>query len=103
MVRNFYEDLFRGHPNELVQCSERLSERIYEFTEFIVDVLGIEDLDVRSHIDATYHRCCHLLRELHIDEQPTSLLENVDGLTLKPLERNEVCCGFGGAFSVKDV
>ncbi len=100
MVRNFYQDLFRGRPNELARA-ERLSERIYEFTEFIVDVLGIEDLDVRSDIDATYHRCCHLMREIHVDKQPVSLLENVDGLTLKPMERDEVCCGFGGAFSVK--
>ena len=100
MVRNFYQDLFRGHPNELARA-ERLSERIYEFTEFIVDVLGIEDLDVHSDIDATYHRCCHLMREIHVDKQPVSLLENIDGLTLKPMERDEVCCGFGGAFSVK--
>lgn len=100
MVRNFYQDLFREYPNDLARA-ERLSERIYEFTEFVVEVLGIQDLKVDTDIDATYHRCCHLLRELHIDEQPTSLLENVDGLTLKPMERDEVCCGFGGAFSVK--
>ena len=100
MVRNFYPDLFRGHPNELARA-RNLSKRIFEFTEFIVDVLGIEDLDVRKDTDATYHRCCHLLRELHIDRQPSSLLDNVDGLDLKPMERDEVCCGFGGAFSVK--
>ena len=100
MVRNFYEDLFRDSPNELARA-ERLSERIYEFTEFVVDVLGIEDLEVRKEMDATYHRCCHLLRELHIDDQPNALLENVGGLELKPMERDEVCCGFGGAFSVK--
>lgn len=100
MVRNFYKDLFRGHPDELARA-KRLSERIYEFSEFMVDVLGIEDLGLSTDIDATYHRCCHLLRELHIDEQPTALLENVEGLTVKPMERDEVCCGFGGAFSVK--
>ncbi len=100
MVRNFYTDLFRDHPDELARA-KKLAHRVYEVTEFIVDVLGIEDLDVRIDIDATYHRCCHLLRELHVDEQPTALLENVDGLELKPMERDEVCCGFGGAFSVK--
>ena len=100
MVRNFYEDLFRDFPDELARA-ERLSKRIYEFTEFVVDVLGIEDLEVRKEMDATYHRCCHLLRELHIDDQPKALLENVGGLELKPMERDEVCCGFGGAFSVK--
>ena len=100
MVRNFYKDLFRGHPDELVRA-ERLSKRIYEFTEFLVDVLRIENLGIEANVDATYHRCCHLLRELHIDEQPKSLLENLDGLELMPMERDEVCCGFGGAFSVK--
>ena len=100
MIRNFYPDLFRGHPDDLVRA-RALSNRIFEFSEFIVDVLGIEDLDVQRDTDATYHRCCHLLRELHIDQQPSSLLDNVDGLELKPMERDEVCCGFGGAFSVK--
>ena len=100
MVRNFYEDLFRDHPQELARA-ERLSQRIFEFSEFIVDVLGIEDLGVTTEVDATYHRCCHLLRELHVDAQPTTLMDNVDGLELRPMVRDEVCCGFGGAFSVK--
>ncbi len=100
MVRNFYKDLFREHPEDLARA-QALSERIYEFTEFIVDVLGIDDLDVSVDLDATYHRCCHLLRELHVDTQPATLLSNVDGLDLKSLHRDDVCCGFGGAFSVK--
>ena len=100
MVRNFYRDLFRDQPDDLKRA-ERLSKRIYEFTEFIVDVLGIKDLGLQTNIDATYHRCCHLLRELHVDEQPASLLENVQGLDLRRMERDEVCCGFGGMFSVK--
>ena len=69
MVRNYYEDLFRDYPQELARA-ERLSQRIFEFSEFIVDVLGIEDLGVNTDVDATYHRCCHLLRELHVDVQP---------------------------------
>ena len=100
MVRNFYKDLFRDHPDDLARA-ERLSKRIYEFTEFLVDVLGVGDLGIQTEIEATYHRCCHLLRELHVDNQPQSLLDNLDGLELKPMERDEVCCGFGGAFSVK--
>lgn len=100
MVRNFYADLFRGHPDDLARA-QNLSSRIFEFTEFLVDVLGIDDLDVSRDTDATYHRCCHLLRELHVDEQPTSLLNNVNGLDIKPMERDEVCCGFGGTFSIK--
>ena len=51
MVRNFYKDLFRDYPSELARA-EKLSERIYEFTEFLVDVLGIEDLGFRTNVDA---------------------------------------------------
>ena len=55
----------------------------------------------RNNGDITYHACCHLLRELGIDEQPRALLDGVEGPEFKPLERAEVCCGFGGTFAVK--
>ena len=51
--------------------------------------------------DITYHACCHLLRELGIDEQPRALLDGVEGPEFRPLERADVCCGFGGTFAVK--
>ncbi|MCH7594353.1 MAG: (Fe-S)-binding protein [Chloroflexi bacterium] len=109
MVRNFYAELFEGEspgtdPGDL-ERARRVAERIYEFTEFLVDVLGQDDpntgLAARLQGTATYHRCCHLERELGVDHQPADLLKRVQGLEMLPMERAEVCCGFGGTFAVK--
>ncbi len=100
MVRNFYPELFRDDAHELKRA-ESVGARVYELSELIVDVMGITDLGASYQAEATYHRCCHLLRELHVDEQPSTLLKAVKGLNLLKMERDEVCCGFGGAFSVK--
>jgi L-lactate dehydrogenase complex protein LldE len=100
MVRNFYPELFRDQPAE-VERAQRAGGRVWEFSEFVVDVLGRADLGGRLDGAATYHKCCHLLRELGVDRQPAALLAGVKGLELRPLERADVCCGFGGTFSVK--
>lgn len=102
MVRNYYPVLFRDDP-EKVERARQVADRVYEFSEYLVNVLGKVELTTASSSDssATYHKCCHLLRELHVDEQPQRLLEQVNGLELVELERADVCCGFGGAFAVK--
>ena len=105
MVRNFYADLFEDEPADL-ERARRVAERTYEFTEYLVDVLGRSDLATATSgpaLDdtATYHQCCHLERELGIDHQPNDLLTGIKGLEMLPMERAEVCCGFGGAFAVK--
>jgi L-lactate dehydrogenase complex protein LldE len=100
MVRNYYRDLFRDEP-DLVERSARVGDRLYEFTEFIDRYFGNDAINGRLSDTATYHKCCHLIRELGVDRPPLELLENVDGLEMTPLERADVCCGFGGAFSVK--
>lgn len=101
MVRNYYPVLFRDEPAELERVA-RVADRIWEFSEFIADGLG-ETVPAAAAPGetATYHRGCHALRELGIDRQPAALINAIGGLELKPLERSEVCCGFGGAFSVK--
>ena len=100
MVRNYYPVLFKD-DRDMRARAERLAQRVYEFTEYLVDVLDVEGTTSRVETRATYHQCCHTLRELHIDEQPKRLLSEVPGLELAELERSDVCCGFGGAFSVK--
>ena len=100
MVRNYYRELFRDHP-DLAERAERVGERLYEFTEFIDRFFGTDAIKGRVNDTATYHKCCHLLRELGIDNPPVELLGNVVGLEMTPMERADVCCGFGGAFSVK--
>lgn len=100
MVRNFYMELFHDEPETLAKVRQ-VAGRLYEFSEFLVDVLHRDDLAAKMSGSATYHQCCHLLRELGIDAQPKSLLASVDGLEMREMEQSEVCCGFGGTFAVK--
>jgi L-lactate dehydrogenase complex protein LldE len=104
MTSHFYSAaLFEDPADRAWQLrADALSAVTFELTEFLVDVLGITR--VNSHFEGklTYHACCHLLRELHIDEQPRALLGNVDGAQVIELPGAEECCGFGGLFSVKN-
>ena len=100
MMRVFYLDLFAEDPEWYPQAQE-LSGKVYEFSEFLVKVLQVEDIGVRYPGVATYHPSCHLLRELEVREEPLKLLGNVSELRLADLPQAESCCGFGGSFSVK--
>ena len=100
MMRVFYLDLFEDDP-EMLARAESLSSRVYEFSEFLVDVLGIEDPGIEGHGAAAFHPGCHLLREMEVRQAPQSLLKAIPGLDLKDLRNAETCCGFGGSFSVK--
>ena len=100
MVRTFYPDLFREDP-DLHRQAEELSARVYEFSEFLVRVLGVTDVGARFPGSVTYHPSCHLLRELGVSQEPKTLLSDVKGAGIVELEQAETCCGFGGTFSVK--
>lgn len=81
--------------------AERLAAKTYEIMSFLVDVMGYAPDGRRLGASATYHDSCSGLRELGVYAQPRQLLESVDGLEMRPLEGNNVCCGFGGTFCVK--
>ena len=100
MLKVFYQDLFAGDP-EWEEKAAQLAERVYEFSEFLVKVLGVTDVGAHLPSRTTYHSGCHLLREMEVREEPGELLQAVDGLNLVPLPQADTCCGFGGAFSVK--
>ena len=98
-VRNYYPKLFEnGAEHHKVKD---LSKKIYEFTEFLTDVLKIEEFDAVLHTKATYHDSCAALRECSIKAGPRKLLNHVKGLELIEMNDNETCCGFGGTFAVK--
>ena len=103
MLRVFYEDLFAGDPAALERV-ESLRGRVYEFTEFLTDVLGVStppgDGQAATRTVA-YHPSCHLLREMRVRDAPRDLLSNVAGVELLDLPDAEQCCGFGGTFAVK--
>ena len=100
MVRVFYPELFANEP-DWHKRAESLASRTYEFTEFLVDVLKVEDVGAAYHGSIALHQSCHLLRELNVRSEPQCLLRGVKGIELVELERSEVCCGFGGLFSIK--
>ena len=95
-----YPHIFKGDPDWEMKAIA-LKEKSFEFTQFIVRVLGITDVGARLEGSATYHRSCHMTRLLGEAETPFMLLEKVDGLQLEPLKNADNCCGFGGTFSVK--
>jgi L-lactate dehydrogenase complex protein LldE len=98
-VRNYYAKLFENSSQH--NQVKDLSKRIYEFSEFLVDVLKIENFGAVLNTTATYHDSCAALRECKIKEAPRKLLSNVKGLQLAEMNDVETCCGFGGTFAVK--
>lgn len=100
MIRTHYPDLFSGAPAELARV-QRLCERTYELTDFLVTVAKLRGVPGKSIKTITYHDACSGLRELGVKTQPRALLAQVPGLTLKEMDEAETCCGFGGAFAVK--
>jgi L-lactate dehydrogenase complex protein LldE len=103
MVRHQYAGLIeRNAPLEVRERLRVLSERVYELTEYLVEVLGVDSTDVVFAGRLTYHPCCHLLRELQVDAAPRRLIAAVRGADAVPLGGAEECCGFGGLFALKN-
>lgn len=100
MMRVFYLDLFAGDQQNYARA-QALSDKVYEFSEFLVRVLEVRDLGAVYSGTAAYHPSCHLLREVGEREAPELLLGQVADLNLVDLPQAESCCGFGGSFSVK--
>jgi L-lactate dehydrogenase complex protein LldE len=100
MVSHYYPFVFRDRP-DYRERSEALGARVREFSDFLVNVLGTKDLGARYEGWAVFHTGCHQRRELGLLEEPRELLQNVEGLDLLDWENEELCCGFGGTFSVK--
>jgi L-lactate dehydrogenase complex protein LldE len=100
MVAHHYPELFENEP-EWLEAARALEPRIWEFSKFLVEVAGVEDVGARLDRVVTFHDSCHGLRELGIKQGPRRLLSRVRGLTLREMDVAEECCGFGGTFSVK--
>lgn len=100
MVSHYYPFLFEELPEER-ERAEALGARVREFSDFLVNVLGTTDLGACYGGRAVFHTGCHQRRELGVLDEPRELLRNVEGLELLDWEDEELCCGFGGTFSVK--
>jgi L-lactate dehydrogenase complex protein LldE len=103
MVHDQYGRLaeLSGDP-ELRAAISVLQPKVHELSQFLVDVLGVEDVGAYFPHEVTYHPTCHSLRLLKVGDAPLRLLRNVRGLRLVELRDASSCCGFGGTFAVKN-
>ncbi|MCK4677499.1 MAG: (Fe-S)-binding protein [Bacteroidales bacterium] len=99
-VRNNYDKLF--YNTSLHIEYKKLKSNIFELTDFIVNVLKVKDIGASFESVVTYHDSCAALREYGIHDEPRILLNHVKGLELREMKDTDVCCGFGGIFSVKN-
>ncbi len=100
MIRAHYPDVFKHEAAQLTRLT-RLTERTYELTDFLVNVVKLESLPDSYRGAITYHDSCSGLRELGVKRQPRALLAKLPRVELREMTDAEVCCGFGGTFSVK--
>ncbi len=101
MVRHYYPELFKDDPEWLPQA-EWAANITWEFTEYLVDGLGVTDLDASlPPTKVAFHDACHGLRLMHLKNQARTLAGNVEGVTVSELNKCDQCCGFGGLFAVK--
>lgn len=98
-VKNYYGKLFFNTGLHLEY--KRIQKNIYEFSDFLVNVLKVTDTGATFEHKVTYHDSCAALREYKLKDEPRTLLANVKGLELIEMADTNICCGFGGTFSVK--
>ncbi len=101
MVKHFFPILFEGDDSERRRALS-LAKVTFELTQYLVDVLGVTEIEAGFHGVLAYHPCCHLLRELRVDAQPRRLLASIKGARHVELSGAEECCGFGGLFALKN-
>src|SRR5262249_70206 len=99
MVKLEYPELLKDDPAWHAKAAD-LADRTHELSDFLVNVMKVEDVGARYDGKVTYHMACHL-RGLGLLSEPECLLRHVRGLDYVPLERRDECCGFGGSFAVR--
>ena len=100
MVKIFYSDLLADDP-ALLARAQAIRPWVFEFSQFLVNVLKVKYVGARYERAVAYHPSCHLMRELGVRDEPMMLLSAVGGIKIRELSDREECCGFGGMFSVK--
>lgn len=102
-VRHLYGEMAeRSGDAALIDAVAEVVPRVREFSEYLIDDLGVDDVGAYFPHAAAYHPTCHSLRMLDIGDRPLRLLRNVDAIRLRDLPRSDSCCGFGGTFAVKN-
>jgi L-lactate dehydrogenase complex protein LldE len=99
MMKAHYPELFRGQPEEAQ--AQALSGRVFELTQYLVDVLDLRLEDLGEPVQVTVHASCHAMRDQGVLDQPRRLLDQLKHVEVIPLAREQECCGFGGTFAVR--
>jgi L-lactate dehydrogenase complex protein LldE len=99
-IKLHYLELFHDHP-DLKSRAEKLAGRMYELTDFLVNVLRVSGVPSNFGGNITYHDSCCGLREMGVKRQPRTLLAMLPGVHVTEMKDCEQCCGFGGTFSIK--
>lgn len=99
MIHHYYPELFADTPWR--DKANQLADKVYEFSQFLVNVLKVEDLGARFPHTVTYHPSCHGSRLLGVKDEPRRLLHHVRDMEMVDLPYAQDCCGFGGTFAVK--
>jgi L-lactate dehydrogenase complex protein LldE len=103
MMRDHYPKMAHETGDRaVVDEVNALLPKVFEFTELLVDKLGVTDVGAFYPHHVTLHTSCHSLRSLHLGDRPARLLGAVRGLRFTALPRSDECCGFGGTFAVKN-
>jgi len=102
MIRDHYPKMAAHGDAALKRAVKNMLPRVYEFTELLVDKLGVTDVGAFFPHSVALHPSCHSLRSLNLGDRPAKLLGSVRGLTLVDLPDAQECCGFGGTFAVKN-
>lgn len=99
MMKKHWPDLFKGEPDEARAC--QVASRVWELTQFLVQVLNVTFEDQGPPVKITWHASCHAQREMGVVEEPKALLRQLANVELVELQREKECCGFGGTFAVR--
>lgn len=99
MMHRHYRELFHGEPER--EAAGNFAARVFEWSDFMVNVLRVSLRDQGPPLRVTYHPSCHLVREMGVRDAPGELLAQLEGVEVMLLPNAEECCGFGGSFSVK--
>jgi L-lactate dehydrogenase complex protein LldE len=99
MVKVHYPELLAEEP-PWRRRAEELSLRVYELSQYLVDILKVENVGASFEGKVAYHESCYILRGLGVSEQPKKLIRAVKGTELVPLDAADACCGFGGEFAI---
>ncbi|MFZ4725591.1 MAG: (Fe-S)-binding protein [Paludibacter sp.] len=100
-VIHHYQKVLKDRP-DLLDKHSKLKSKVFELSDFLINILKVENLGANFPHKVTFHDSCSALREYGIKDEPRQLLAQVRGLELIEMEECDTCCGFGGTFAVKN-